>query len=317
VIKLRRGRKIERNRLPLILQRYANYMMPYYSIATRESRLYVLIKFHDFLQQERDKSIEQMNRSDVEAYVAELTRRKERGEIKQAFVKDAAKNIKYFAEWLMDEEILDPKEFHKIERDIKKIPGGDIGEDNREALSDEEEKQIFNKLNDVLLQMLVWCGINFGFRRLEYCNLRVKHLELDREEPRLKIECSKGHIKKTRYIPLFPGQVAQWLKWLNFRASLNLNHDFVFFDPKNPSEPLTKDSLGYLFQKISKISGVHVYSHRLRYTYAVRLWEHGVDIYTISRLLGHSKVETTIRYLKVPERNFLQKFMESAKGLFY
>jgi site-specific recombinase XerD len=258
-----------------------------------------------------------MDRSDVEAYVAELTRRKERGEIKQAFVKDAAKNIKYFAEWLMDEEILDPKEFHKIERDIKKIPGGDIGEDNREALSDEEEKQIFNRLNDVLLQMLAWSGENHGFRRLEYCNLRVKNLELDRKEPRLKIECSKGHRKKTRYIPLFPGQVAQWLKWLNFRASLNLSHDFVFFDPKNPSKPLTKDSLGYLFQKISKISKVHVYSHRLRYTYAVRLWEHGVDIYTISRLLGHSKVETTIRYLKVPERNFLQKFMESAKGLFY
>jgi len=258
-----------------------------------------------------------MDRSDVQAYVAELTRRRENGEIKQVFVKDVAKDIKYFAEWLMDEEILDSKEFHKIERDIRKIPGGVIGEDNREALNDEEEKQIFGKLADVLLQMLVWVGINFGLRRIEYCNLRVKDLELDREEPRLKIACSKGHNKKTRYIPQFPGQVAQWRKWLKYWASLNLPHDYVFFDPKNPSKPLTKYSLSYLFQKISKITEVHVYSHRLRYTYAVRLWEHGVDIYTISWLLGHSKVETTIRYLKVPERDFRRKFMESAKGLFY
>ena len=136
----------------MILQQYANYMMPYYSIATRESRLYVLIKFHDFLQRERNKSIGQMDRSDVEAYVAELTRRKERGEIKQASVKEATKIIKYFAEWLMDEEILDPKEFHKIERDIKKIPGGDIGEDNREALSNEEEKQILERNIQIALQ---------------------------------------------------------------------------------------------------------------------------------------------------------------------
>lgn len=317
MIKMRVGSKIDKGKLPLILQRYDDYMMTNCSPATRQSRLYALIEFHAFLKRERNKSIEHMDRSDVEAYVAELTRRREKGEIKQASVKHVAKDIKYFAEWLVDEEVLDSKIFRKIERDIKKIPGSDVGEDNREALSAEEEKQIFSRLVDIFLQFLIWCGENFGFRRLEYCNLRVKDLELDREEPRLKIECSKGHRKKTRYIPLFPGQVIQWRKWLNYRASLNLPHDYVFFDPKNPSKPLTKYSLGYLFQKISKITGVHVYSHRLRYTYAVRLWEHGVDIYTISWLLGHSKVETTIRYLKVPERDFRRKFMESAKGLFY
>lgn len=317
VIKMRLGRKIERRNLPLILQRYNDYMMPYYSATTRESRLYVLVEFHAFLQSKRNKSLEQMNRSDVQAYVAELTRRKERKKIKQIFIKHAAKDIKYFAEWLVDEEILDSKEFYKIERDIKKIPGGNIGEDNREALTHEEEQKLFERLTDVLWQRLVWAGLNHGFRRQEYCNLRTSHLELDRKEPRLIIECSKGHNKKTRSIPLFPGQVVEWRKWLDFRACLNLPHNFVFFNPKNPSEPLTKYSLGYLFWKISKISKVHVYSHRLRYTYAVRLWEHGVDIYTISWLLGHSKVETTIRYLKVPERDFRRKFMGSAKGLFY
>jgi len=312
---MRLGTKIDKRKLPLILQRYNDYMIPRYAYATREFRLYVLVEFHGYLQRERGKNIEQMERSDVESYVAELTIRRERGKIKQVSVKHVAKTIKYFAEWLMDEEILDSKEFHKIERDLKKIPGGDVGEDNREALSHEEEKQIFEKLTDVLSERLIWGGLNFGFRRLEYCNLRIMNLELDREEPRLEIKYSKG--RKTRYIPLFPRQVIEWRKWLDFIARLNVPHDFVFFNPKNPSEPLTKSSSGSLFSKIWRITGVHVYSHRLRYTYAVRLWEHGVDIYTISWLLGHSKVETTVRYLKVPERDRRRKFMESAKGLFY
>jgi site-specific recombinase XerD len=258
-----------------------------------------------------------MKRSEVESYMAKLTLYREREKIQQSTVKSEAKNIRYFAEWLMDEEVLDSKEFYKIERNLKQIPGGDIGEDTREALSDEEEKQIFMKLVDIVLQILVWAGRNFGFRRIEYCNLRVNHLELNRKEPRLKIERSKGHRKKTRYIPLFPGQVSQWQKWLNYRASLNLPHDFVFYNPKNPSIPLTRYTVGSLFTKISRMTGVHVYAYRLRYTYAVRLWEHGVDIYTISWLLGHSKVETTVRYLKILWKDFCRKFMESAKGLFY
>ena len=299
------------------MRRYDGYITYRLASSTRDVRLYGLLKFHEFLQQKLGKSIEQMGRLDVESYMTELALRKKREDFSQASIKRVTISIRMYAQWLADEEILDSKEFYKIERDLKQIPGGDIGEDNREALSDEEEKQIFRKLVDVYLQMLVWTGENFGPRRKEYYSLRIRHLELDRKEPRLKIERSKGRKKKTRYIPLFPGQVNQWRKWLAYRASLNLPHDFVFYNPKNPSIGLTSNSIGYLFSKISKITGINLYAHRLRYTYAVRLWEHNVDIYTISWLLGHSKVETTIRYLKVPERNFRQKFMQSAKGLFY
>ena len=314
---MRVGRKIDKPKLPPILQRYNDYMAIRRAPSTKEGYLYRLFVFHEFLQRKRGKSIEQMRRADVESYMAEVTMRKDKEEITQSSVKQTATTIRIFAKWLVNEDILNPVEFYKIEQDLNEIPGGDIGEDDREALSNEEEKQIFKKLTGILLQRLVWTGLNFGPRRQEYCNLRVKHLELDRKKPRLKIARSKGRKKKTRYIPLFPRQVSQWRKWLDFLASLNLPHDFVFFNPKNPSERLTKDTVGSLFSKISKITRIHLYSHRLRYTYASRLWENGVDIYIISKLLGHSKVETTVRYLKIPERNFRRKFMESAKGLFY
>jgi site-specific recombinase XerD len=44
--------------------------------------------------------------------------------------------------------------------------------------------------------------------------------------------------------------------------------------------------------------GVRVSTHTFRHTYAVRSLEAGVDIYTLSRLMGHSTVSTTEGYLK-------------------
>ena len=40
-----------------------------------------------------------------------------------------------------------------------------------------------------------------------------------------------------------------------------------------------------------------LHPHMLRHTYAYRLIESGVDIATISRLLGHRSLQTTMRYL--------------------
>ena len=312
------GKKIDDSKLPPILIRYSSYCR---SIQLTETTvngyLYRLLPLNEFMEKTRLKPLEELERVDVELYMREVGLRRESEEIKQSYVKSTAMIVKVFAEWLVDEEIMDAKQFFRIGRFIDKIPNGAVGEDNREALNKEEEKKLFSQLLDVLFQIILWTGFNFGLRRKEYCNLRIEHLELDREEPRLKIELSKGRVKKTRYIYLFPGQVSQWRTWLNYRKSLNLPHDFVFYNPKNPSLRLTSNTIGYFFTKIAKITQVKLYSHRLRYTYAVRLWEAGVDIFVISKLLGHSKAETTIKYLRVPERDLVLKFKESAKAIFH
>jgi len=52
------------------------------------------------------------------------------------------------------------------------------------------------------------------------------------------------------------------------------------------------------FRKAVKNSGIeHFRFHDLRHTFGSRLAQRGVDLFTISRLMGHKDVNTTMRYL--------------------
>jgi site-specific recombinase XerD len=185
------------------------------------------------------------------------------------------------------------------------------------TLTEEEIKRIFRELPDAQSRMLFWTLFSFGTSVRETVHLHFSDVELDLENPRLIVEQSGGSEKKTRYIPLFSEQVEQWRNWLDYRTSLNLPHNFLFFDPKNPSKMLTRSAFWHLLSKISKTTGISFSANNLRYTYAVRLRNSGVDIYTINRLLGQSSIKTTIRYLRVPKRELRQKFMESAAKRFF
>jgi integrase len=59
----------------------------------------------------------------------------------------------------------------------------------------------------------------------------------------------------------------------------------------------------YYFRRWAELAGVpkKIGWHMSRHTFAVRLLEEGVDIYTVSKLLGHKDLETTMAYAKATE----------------
>ena len=64
--------------------------------------------------------------------------------------------------------------------------------------------------------------------------------------------------------------------------------------------PLTKDGLRAVFSKISRdtgIGGKRFSSHTFRHTYATISLQNGMDIGTLSGILGHSNISTTAIYL--------------------
>ena len=79
------------------------------------------------------------------------------------------------------------------------------------------------------------------------------------------------------------------------------NSDFVFPSPRDPGRPLHGElALWYTIRKEAGIEDVRL--HDLRHTYASHAVMHGTPLTVVSRLLGHSRPTTTMRYAHLGDR---------------
>ncbi len=131
-----------------------------------------------------------------------------------------------------------------------------------------------------------------GLRLSEATHLLVS--DIDSHRMQLNIRHGKGD--KQRLVPLSPRLLTELREyWKQTRPATFL------FAGKTPDVPLANDTV----QKACKLAATlaripkHVTPHTLRHSYATGLLEAGVDLLTISRLLGHSSFLTTMVYLHV------------------
>ena len=82
------------------------------------------------------------------------------------------------------------------------------------------------------------------------------------------------------------------------RARANL-HDDGFLFPSTHGGALQIWHMRKIIEKIRYCISFYFTWHQLRHTFATELVRNNFDIYNISRILGHSKVDTTKIYLSV------------------
>ncbi|WLR60166.1 tyrosine-type recombinase/integrase [Guptibacillus hwajinpoensis] len=88
---------------------------------------------------------------------------------------------------------------------------------------------------------------------------------------------------------------------------------FVFSSNKNHGKPLDSSTISKMVKSIvnqaSKITidrKKMLSVHSFRHTFAVSLLHGGVDVYTIQKLLGHSSISATEKYLQLMESQLIQ-----------
>ena len=75
-------------------------------------------------------------------------------------------------------------------------------------------------------------------------------------------------------------------------------------------EKITEDKLKYQLNKASEKSGIgHIRPHDVRHSFAVNFLNRGGSLEYLQRLLGHSKITTTQRYLRFKTGEIASKML--------
>lgn len=158
------------------------------------------------------------------------------------------------------------------------------------VLSRQEIEQLIactaNLKHRTFIMTLYACGLRYS----EAANLRIQHIDSQRMQ--VTVACGKG--KKERRVPLSPRLLKELRTyWKEYRPS------DLLFPGKTPEKIYADTSIRKAIKKSAKSAGIrkNVYPHVMRHSYATGLLEAGVDLLTISRLLGHASFITTMVYL--------------------
>jgi len=131
-----------------------------------------------------------------------------------------------------------------------------------------------------------------GLRKQEL--LKLKYTDVDVENLSIFVRQGKGN--KDRIIPM-TYTLAQSLKlYLEHRKKINRTCP-EFFASLNRNHGYTDSGLKRLVIQLRRASGIVFTVHKLRHTFATLMLEGGCDIYSLSRMMGHSDIITTSRYL--------------------
>ena len=131
-----------------------------------------------------------------------------------------------------------------------------------------------------------------GLRRKEVINLRL--LDVDIENLTIFVYQGKG--SKDRIIPMCYKLTSILSAYLEERRRLGKTCP-EFFTSLNRNNGISNSTMKRIIDKIRVSSGIDFTAHKLRHSFAVLMLEGGVDIYSLSRMMGHASIKTTTIYL--------------------
>lgn len=160
------------------------------------------------------------------------------------------------------------------------------------VLSAEEVARFLAHVASIKYRAALMICYGSGLRISETVALRVS--DIDSKRMLLRVREGKG--RKDRYSLLSPGLLTVLRSY--YRAARP--KDFLFPSWREGMH-ITSGTLAGACTLAAKQSGIgkRITAHTLRHTFATHLLENGTDTRVIQALLGHSRIDTTARYVQV------------------
>lgn len=206
------------------------------------------------------------------------------------------------------------------------IPHGHISEkiprpqtpiyDDDRALKDQDVSQILTaitlyrgedsfiyKRDLALVNTLLFTGIRKG----ELLGLRVSDIHFEASQILVNHITSKSIAD--RLIPMHPALKGCLKEFFKERKKRQSVCPYLFTSSRTDTA-LTEHGLKHWVNKYKKLSGVNFHLHRFRHTFACTLAKTGVDVVSIMRLLGHTSIRMTERYLRSIKTEDARSYIE-------
>ena len=152
---------------------------------------------------------------------------------------------------------------------------------------------VSNAKHKLLIELLYSSGLRVG----EAVKLKIEDIYFN--EGFLLVKQGKG--KKDRYVIMSNKFVNDLIKFLENR---NDNNPYIFVSNHDKKSNISNHISIRTAEKIVKIAAKRagikrrVFPHALRSSFATQLYRNGVDVFSIQKLMGHSRTETTKGYTK-------------------
>ncbi|MBC7714299.1 MAG: tyrosine-type recombinase/integrase [Rhizobacter sp.] len=178
-------------------------------------------------------------------------------------------------------------------------------------LSDEQITNLFELVSvlkgpGLLHKAVIYTLFTTGIRKAELINLRRKNFFLRDSHYLIEVR-AKGGKQLTKVVhPQCAEIILEYISYIESLGEKVHPEDWIFRPSKNPLEPeniikpLNPKSVDYIIKTWCKKAGIdhRISPHSARASYIGSALDAGVDLYKISKDVGHASVKTTEEYNK-------------------
>ncbi len=178
-------------------------------------------------------------------------------------------------------------------------------------MKEDEMQRLFEVIVDERDRAMFGLMAGAGLRVGEVASLRLDGLEpAARFEQWTKVRVvGKGNKERVVWLTNELWETVQ--NWLDKRPAVE--HPEVFLN--HQGRPISVSGIQYRLKQYAQAAGVTVSCHRLRHTFARRLTEQGLAIDSLAKLLGHSRLQSTARYINGADPTVRLDFAQAMQGL--
>ncbi len=214
-------------------------------------------------------------------------------------------SIRGFYDYLYDEEevrIPNPIKRGYALKESKPLP---------KHLRDHEVDRLFDIVKNLRDRAIFKLMLRCGLRVEELADLTLDAVYLERRF----IHVKNGKGGKDRVVFISNDACAALVTYLKVRPSNKSKKIFLVEKGTYKGKPISVRGIQKKMEYYARKAGIKISCHQLRHTMATQLLNADMDLVSIQDLLGHTRIKTTERYIKVSNVKVMRDYFKAMESV--